>query len=352
MKKLKNIKFELDIEGQGVVNFDGDDQKYMGIKGISSRHDNVSYAKKNLYLEKDKEGNDVLNYKLKISSNALRAAIFSGDYIAHTPSIVHNDLVLSGYLASDFSVIRGYLTTLRNYSFNKTSPLNLTDAEQINNAVSKLETFTRSGQKQVVNENEVKEVDDKKDTSYFKKETVGHISYRTKGNIDLENLEIISCDSIYDRLAFNEDMFTNMERFFQMNGTTGNLSYYQMVGNVSKIPERLFHLDQNSRMRLIKKTLRMLLDLEIKKTNAYAERAELRVKLIYDALNEDAWITISSYEDIDKLFSDVELYDFYFEENDKEKIELIDVLAKGVADNAKKAKSKKKTTKTKKDEVS
>ena len=59
MSKIKNVIFEFELEGVGVVNYDSNDQKYIwnresknGNKNhLVSIHNNVNYSKKT-YLQK------------------------------------------------------------------------------------------------------------------------------------------------------------------------------------------------------------------------------------------------------------------------------------------------------------
>ena len=82
MKKIKTIQFKLNLTGDGIVNFDSNEQKWIHINnttGLSgNRNDNVSYAKKNFYKTNklDKDSKEILDYKIKISSDCLKKAIF------------------------------------------------------------------------------------------------------------------------------------------------------------------------------------------------------------------------------------------------------------------------------------
>lgn len=338
--KLKNIEFRMTVDGRGIVNFDGDVQKYLKIKGISSTHDNVSYAKKNLYIEKDIDGVEFSSYKLKISNNSLRANMFKDVYEAHTPSVVHVPNSFYGFIATDHALIRGYLSTKGNISYKKKSFLNICDAEQICNAKSKMDTFSRSGYKDPANEGEVKADDEKKGTTYFMKETVGKIKYQTEGSLDLRQLELISCDTIFDRLAFDENDHEVFQNYLELGNTKTELGYYMLKGSSYQIPERALRLDEASRKRLLKKALEFILGYRDDKTSAYAKRDVLEVKMVNDVLEESEWITISSMKDIEELFEDVELFDFYEMVDVEESISLRETLDKEMKLDAKKSSAK------------
>ena len=69
--KVKNIIFKLEIQGDGIVNMDSNDQKWIhnGFNSIlrtNGNYNNVSFAKKNFY----KDG-DSLNFKIKISCGSI-----------------------------------------------------------------------------------------------------------------------------------------------------------------------------------------------------------------------------------------------------------------------------------------
>ena len=74
-KKVKNILFKLDIQGNGVVNYDSNDQKYLWNKNAEKagvefvKYDNVSFAKKRWY-----KNGDAIEKKIIISKMQTRAA--------------------------------------------------------------------------------------------------------------------------------------------------------------------------------------------------------------------------------------------------------------------------------------
>jgi hypothetical protein len=140
-KTVKNILFRLNIEGEGVVNFDSNDQKtmYNGTnlyKNYGATTNNVQYAKKNFYS--DSEGN--LNFKLKISSDCIRHGLFAKDVLNQSPNIVSNELIYYSYIASPAMILRGYLFTDAKYASKRKSAITITSAEQSNGAVSHIET--------------------------------------------------------------------------------------------------------------------------------------------------------------------------------------------------------------------
>lgn len=319
MSKLKNIKFELDIQGRGIINYAGDEEKF--IPGIGTKDKNRKYAKKAFYIVIDKEGNRRIEHKLKISSGALRAGLFSESYIAHSPSIIHNVGNLYAHLGTDVSNLRGYLYTSKRITLKRSSPLCITPAIQTCNAMSIMETCSQSGEKKIAEEGKVKDPDEKKGITFFKKDTVGDIEYLAKGAIDLQGIELISCDYIFDRLGFEEDEFERLNQYLKMSGTNGKLGTYKYNNNIYEIGERAFQLNPESKIRIIKKMLNLLLDYSVYKNGGYAETKELRIQMIYDTTDTEAWVTISSRKDIENLFENVELMEFYHEVDAQEEIQ-------------------------------
>lgn len=317
MKNVKSILFQLKLFGNGIVNFDSGDQKYIWNSQKSrefSNHDNVSFAKKNWYKE-DGE----LSYKIKISSDCLRHEIFVNDFEFQSPNVVNNDVLFLTSIATPASIVRGYLFAAKDLTIKKTSALTITDAEQTNNAVSSLETFSRSGKK-VTDEN-------KADTSFFKKETVGEIHYSAQGGFDLKALQFLSLSEIFDRLAVNPDLFPVYKNLLKTKLPSFNSDpkYYQIAGSAIQIPEYGVLFSNEDVVTMVKETLKKMLLLNITKSKAFAKTSELKIKLVYDGvedkLNDDSgWITIDSVESVDALNFQTEVF---FVEEEKEKAEAL-----------------------------
>jgi hypothetical protein len=313
MKKTKNILFRMELKGKGVVNFDSNDQKYLWNENTKNSgqervsHNNVSFAKKRWY--KNEDGS--FDHKLIISSNCLRHYIFSDDTLYQSPNIINNANLLNSMIASPGLILRGYMFAEKDpaKSIKRSSVLSITDAEQTNNSISSIETFARSGEK-IVDEN-------KSDTSFFKKETVGEITYEAIGAIDLMQMQFISCDQIFDRLALNPDTFEDYSNFLstKLPNFNSKLSYYQIKGSAIELPEYGFILSKDNIVFLTKELLRRMINLKIRKSAAYAETINIQYKLVSDPFqdklnNDDGWNTLTQ-ESIDTL--DFEPEDFYFE---------------------------------------
>jgi hypothetical protein len=349
MRKAKNILFRMKLKGNGIVNFDSSDQKFMyngtNLNNMKTMHDNTSYAKKKFY----RDGEKTL-YKISISSDCIRHDVFKEDVLFQSPNVINNEHLLYSFIASPASIIRGYLFANEKETLKRKGALCITDAEQTNNAVSTIETFSRSGLKNTDTE--------KTDNSFYKKEVVGDIEYAAIGNIDLMQLQFISCDQIFDRFSFNPDMYNIYKQFLKtkMPSFDSELGYYQIKGSVVELSEYGFKLNNDNVQILVRELFERLLKLNIRRKGAYAATAELEYKIVYDVIddtyaNEDGWIKITNRKDLAAISFESE--DFYFQENTelaKEKRAMIeaDYTARKLEGKEKKAAKKEATKKGKK----
>ena len=314
MEKIKSILFKMDMKGHGIVNFDNSDQKWM----FHSRHNNgvphhlytannnVIYAKKNFYYNND--GN--LDYKIKISSECIKKEMFGDDYVAQSSKIVHNPVILNSYISSPMSHIRGYMFADK-VSLKRKSALTIEDAEATNNVISYLDVASVSGEK----------IDESKGESqsgnnFYFHENVGEIEYSTRGIIDLESLQFVPCDQVFDRYALNPDDFGLYKKFMTQwfDGFNSELGYYIKNGSACDIPELGFVMCDKDVLFLVKNVLTKILKTRIRRKNAMAEVTNLKIKLVADPItdtfyNDSNWINVSSLIDIDTLFFHVN--DFY-----------------------------------------
>lgn len=309
--KIKSLNFKVELEGNGVVNYDSGDQKHLwnreskkGNKNkFTSIDNNNMYAKKTYYRNDDGE----LLYKIKISSDALRNAIFCGDAIASKPDISHHKQLLNSFIGSPLGLIRGYMFAGKNETLKRKSPLTITAAEQTNNAESYMEFHSRSGQKNVGDDS------DKSDTTIFNKETIGDITYSAEGTINLQGLEFISCDPVFDRYSFNPDDYSILKSFLShyLPNFDSDLGYYQLTTSTINVSEYGIKLTNEQMVFLIKETLKRILNLSILRAGAYAKVSKLTVELVTNPINskDNTFIEISGVDDIENLsFEVVEHY--------------------------------------------
>ncbi len=308
--KVKNVMFEFELEGKGIVNYDSNEQKYIwnnesksgGKNNLTSIYNNTSYAKKNFY--RDSSGN--LTYKIKISSDAIRNAIFKSDAIATNPSIQHHSALLNTFMASVQGLLRGYMFA-GDITYKRKSPLSISCAEQINNSVSHLEKYSRSGEKKKNDDS------DKGDTTFFERETIGDITYSGEGFINIQGLEFISCDPIFDRMEFNADHYNLLSKALSrtLPNYDSQLNYYTLKTSSIDVAEYGIKIGNENIVFLVREALRRILNINIQRATAFSKISRLRVKLITDALNadNDQWIEIKSNSDIDNI--NFEPYEFY-----------------------------------------
>jgi len=354
MQKIKNILFEMDIEGRGVINHDSNAQKHYHKEfktplSFDGNFDNVNFAKKNFYYTgetttKNYSDNTVVKknveYKLKMSTDCVKAYMFDDEIIARTSKVQYDEQTLYMFLASPYTILTGHLLTNKPETLKRASALKMVDAIQTNDAISSIEVFSGRGERD--------------STSLFYKETVGDITYNTYGNFDLEQLQFISCDQIYDRYSFNPDRYEMFKQFASLNFNDFDSDFgkYIKKTNTIRISERGVKLSDNVIVQIVKYGLKRLLDFDAWKRDAFAKTKSLRIKFIENGLTDkygnQGWIEIKSYEDIEKL--DFSVFEFYEKVVDVEKDEqLRSELEKISAENTKKPTEKK--TRTKKQET-
>jgi len=321
MSKIKNVIFEFELEGVGVVNYDSNDQKFIwnresknGNKNnLVSIHNNVNYSKKHIYRNENGE----LDYKIKISSDCLRNSIFRNDAISTNPSISHHPFLLNSFIGSVQGLIRGYMFAGKNETLKRKSPLTITPAIQTNNSVSHLEIGVRSGEK-IVNSDS-----DKGDTTLRNVETVGEMTYSGKGNINLQNLQFMSCDTVFDRYEFNADNIYILNKVLEntLPNFDSELGYYKLKSSSVNISEYGLKLNNENVLFLVKEVLKRISDISIMRNTSYANISKLRIKLVNSPLidtyeNKNGWIDINNVSDIDSLDFDVEDFYEYVEEEE------------------------------------
>lgn len=346
MSKVKHINFKYELEGNGIVNYDSGDQKFLWNREsrdndnkttFTSANNNNKYAKK-VYF---RDANGKLDYKIKISFNSLRNAIFSNDAIATNPSISHHKSLLNSFIGSVLGILRGYMFTSSTDNFKKSSPLTITDAIQTNNSVSTMEMFTRSGQKSVGDDSS------DSDTTLFNMETIGNITYEGNGCIDLQNLEFLSADHIFDRYAFNSDDYSILEQFLKVNIPNFNseLGYYTLKTSAIDVAEYGIKFSDENMLFLIKEVLKRILAINITRSSSYAKLSKLSIELVYNPLNpsENVWVDINSIEDIDKLSFDIDESYILADETEvkKQREEIENILKKDLESKVIKKESKK-----------
>jgi len=304
---MKSIIFQLNLKGEGVVNFDDSSQRWLytgadnKLKHLFHPHDNVKYAKKVLY--KDSNGN-LSNYKLKISSKCLRKGIFENDLVGQNTNFIMNKEILYSQLGSPYYMINGYTLTVRDStSYKKKSPVTIGDAIQTSENLSIIETFTRSGAKKVKVDSS-----DKSDTSLYNEETVGDMTYSAKGTINLNELQFVSLDDYYDRWSFSPDEFEIFSKYMKINMPSfdSKVGYYKMNNSCNSFPELGFKFSNEDIDFLTKLVIKKLMNVNILRNGSYAQFDSLKIKFVDNIFSdkfssEDNWIEIKTMTDVDNL---------------------------------------------------
>jgi hypothetical protein len=321
--KVKSIAFKLDVDGRGVVNYDSGDQVKIFRNHCPSlfqgqNYDNVLFAKKVFLSDKteiiDNEGNKRFEdgkYRLKISSNCLRNAVFNGDTEFVNGSIMYADSILANYIASEQGIIRGYTFLGGDVNIKRKSAFMITDAIQTNENKSWIDVCTKGGTRD--------------DTSLFFKETIGDIKYSAKGFIDLKQLQFIVCDELFDRLAVKSDWceeggkyITNLQKRYNTMFDGSKVGYYTLNNQnfTEKYGERGVMLSSEMVKYLAKYFFKNLLKMSIIRSQSYAQTEALWVKFIndndYTSFGDDYGWEKVTIDNIDKV-CEFELAEFYKE---------------------------------------
>jgi hypothetical protein len=321
MSDVRSILFKVKLAGHGVVNFDSGDQKFtwnaLVSQGEKSRFDNVQFAKKRWYKKdgKDKNGNDLFDYKIVISADCLRHNIFIDDFFYQSPNVFAHPSLLYKMIATPSAVLRGYFFAREGKtSFKRKSSIAITEAEQTNGAISTIETFSRSGKKE-----ERDEETDTGDTTFFKRECVGDIEYMAMGAVDLRELQFVSMSELYDRLAVIPDDFNTYYRPVlekHLNSRLLEPGYFIIRGSAICTPEYGFTFSADQQQALVREFFKRLLRTQVTKSaGGYAHITEVKIKYVYDPLvdrvdSAEGWKTLGKESEIEfKPFSFYEQYE-------------------------------------------
>lgn len=355
---IKCIEFQLELEGQGVVNYDGKEQKYLfyqrkdnptynqKVKHLATNNENLTFAKKTFFL--DENGN--LDYKIKISSNCLRHAIFYKDIPCFSPNVLINDFTRLNYIASPVVLLRGEMLANKKNTYIRKSAISLTDGLSTTNGLSYADTCTRNMQKI-----EKEETTDKSGTSFFSRETIGDIKYKAEGEIDLSVLQFLSADDVANRRFLNADEYEQFKMFLQtrMPSFKSDLKYYQYKTSVVHLPELGALLSNDDLIYLVKYFFESVININIKRNNSYAKFSGLKIRMIEDNINraKSKWIEIKSIEDINNISFESEVFYSEVSESDvKEYNETNQKINEEIKKNEKAAKADKKKYKSESNE--
>lgn len=315
---IKNILIKGELSGRGIVNFDSKEQsKTLTRHGIFPfMKDNVKLAKKAFLktgkFKEDENGKtEIYDYKIKISSETLRRAIFGQDVEYANGYITQNPFILATYLLSHVGFMRGFMFPCRDLELKRKSALTITDAIQCNNVKSELEVGSTAGDTTIDEDGKVV----RKDTSLFYTEKVGDIKYQFSGQIDIKQLQFMSADPRLDRMAIKSDWYDSGEVDVIMANHYGKKAKYDygIFSSMAKFTGNSYGetgilIGNDICEYIIKATLKNILAININKNNSYAATTGLKIKIVENIIgigqkvdDEEGWIELKTEADVDKL---------------------------------------------------
>ena len=301
---IKSIAFQIKLNGFGIVNFDSVQQKSILNKlfGDSTSNDNGKFSKKTFFkCGLDENGVNKYGYKLKISSQCLRHAIWQNDLSVNSPLALKYYPLLEKMMLTNTGISHGYMFTMGDKSFKKKSALTISDAEQTNDTIISNEIGVASGVRS--------------DNSMYFHDSIGETEYVSRGFINFSELEFISGDILFDRQSYESDKNANdtfIDVYEKETYGEGNREHkdfkegyytdmFQTYGET--FPEKGIYVSDNKIIEIVKDLLYRLLNISIQRANGEAHTTELKIKLIRnlgDTLDEN-WIVIKNEDDINNI---------------------------------------------------
>jgi len=342
MKKIKQILIKGTIESNGIVNYDSVNQKFALIRAGKIGDDETQYMLPSLPINKD-DGkipenilfgkkniefdteNNIVCSRLKISSGLLRHEIFK-DVPMVSPIISNDKLMMTTYMLSRTGMARGFMFTVRKnsnndgkgQSFAKKSALTITDAVQVNNALSHIEIFNDCGSTD--------------ETSMFYKETAGKVVYEFTAIIDLKTLRFLSCDPKFGRMAMHPDSIEKMVPMIMKSHFGPDVKYtvggYTDVGALvgKSYAEYGIYFSDEVIKDVVKYILKNMLEVRVLRTSGTAWIPNIEVMPVRDVLEDKfessniKWSRLMNAEDINNFCLNEldEIEEFYEKVSDKD----------------------------------
>jgi len=316
---IKSIEIKVEIEGQGIVNFDSVNQKWLwgrqeDVEKIIDN--NVTFGKGRYYsvtdsngkVKTDQYGKVILTKVPVISADCIRHSMYEDNMPVHLPNIMHDKTLLLKAVATPAFLERGYMFAMAGEtSWRRTSAFKCSYAKAVEHSVSSLETFANSQAKTASEETA--------GTSFFKREVRGEMKYELSGAIDLSELGFISLSDIHDRMNFNPDFAAIFADHLskKMGSEVSSPAYYNKEHNVYEIPELGIKLTEEQVKFLSLDILKRLARFNLAKTvTGWAKTKSVKIKLVTDVFDDSEWVTIFSDNKFNsKVLDDVQLYSAY-----------------------------------------
>lgn len=310
-KKVNKIFLKLEIEGKGLVNYNGDrppkrflGQMYHEGKVVKAG----SFGKEHVYLSeiKDKDGNKkVIEIPKKIiSSNLIRKEIVGDENYVNAHKLSEIPKLRIAFISQDNTIARGFMFAGRSQTFKRKGAITVTDAEQTSDTVTSIEIRTKEGERD--------------ENSMHFKETCGEIKYESEIAIDVKQLQFVSIDDNYDRMALTEKDAAGFiehidNRYGKENALLGNWA----TNHLNVIGEQGIVLSPLVASNIIRKVINGVLNFNVNRAGSYAKTSTVKVAFGYkgeeiDLLVEPDYNTINSISDYDELAKDIEIgVDFF-----------------------------------------
>lgn len=278
---IRSVDFKITALGYGVVNWNGpttlqsdgriiDNHSMPKLRGYTNLTGKES--EKGYKLKKDPSEINFKETPLYISQNCIRHHLFRDQaYDLHYAK----DKNLLDVLTSMTGLMRGYVVP--SSQCKRTSPLLLEDfVDQIGNG--NFEQMGRSGSK----EKELNKKGEEASNSFFSKTTFGETEYLAYGSISIEQLQFISLDKKFDRAAMvikadeGEKTAEAVQAFIKSLDPSREPKAdfqpnYVRGGTIFEEGETGILLDNTAIDILVKETLRMVDELNIRQAKGYAK---------------------------------------------------------------------------------
>lgn len=308
MSIAKSLLLRVLFNGDGIVNFDSPDQKYLWNKLEGAgfiRHNNTMVGKARYESKKvTRQNQDKEDYEKEVytrvpinSADCIRHTMYEDVMRTHLPNVQHDDDWLIRTIANPAFIQRGYMFPRANKeSWKRKSSLAFGYAKGITPSVPAIETFSNSQERDNVEKSE-----SGSETSFFSREVRGQVNYEMTGVIDLAELGFISLSDVHDRLGFHPDLdgeFIEMfKKHFKFEDTITS-GYFVREGDAYEIPEQGILLGDKYVIAMVEDILKRLARFNlVRTTTGFLQTAKVEVMVVKDPLtdrvtNTDGWINV------------------------------------------------------------
>lgn len=348
-KNVKAVKLQVVFNGDGCVNFDGPEQVYelrgLGLlNGMS--YDNVKYAKKVYKNITNKEGEDKVGFKYKVSSECIGNGIFKDTIPFQNQNLTAVKYSLYNAITHPDMLMRGYLYTIKGgIPFKRKSPFTLTDAIEVGDDWHDSLAFdfhSNSGEKSKLEDEEVTI----NSTSIYRCENVGQREYEAKAILDLCEMQFISDDCRYDRTNCGGlERNSEYEKLFldalsSRFGHECKFNYYYMAGGCTEDEwgEKGVLLTKEDVDMMVKRTIKNILNTKIYRRHAFLETKSVNMVVYYGDGGKSEMIEITSENVDDFTF---EYFPKYVQSSEEKILECQKMLEKYQSETLDKAKKNK-----------